>query len=125
MGVLQEILAEGKGVWAYQGGFVSPSGISYIGRSATAVGEALVIAIKRIVLDEKIARAAVRAGAGLVENYSVGGAEFDPGRGLWTVHGRSPGQPTYQARALVAADRRQFIPCSVPRHRHDGGGSSL
>ena len=30
MGVLQEILAEGKGHWAVAGGFVSPAGISYI-----------------------------------------------------------------------------------------------
>src|SRR5712692_4726666 len=86
MGVLQEILAEGKGQWAYKGGLVSPSGISYIGRSQTETGGALVIAIKRIVLDEKIARAAARAGADLVENYPVCGAEFDPARGLWTVH---------------------------------------
>lgn len=104
MGVLQEVLAEGKGRWAYDGGFVSPSGISYLGRSATATGEALVIAIKRIVLDEKVARAAERAGARLVENYPAAGAEFDSGRGLWTVYSRAAGRPTFQARALVAAD---------------------
>lgn len=104
MGVLQEILAEGKGRWAYHGGFVSPSGISYIGRNATATGEALVLAVKRMVLDEKIARAAVRAGADLVENYQVAGAEFDANRGVWSVHSRAAGRPTYQARAVIAAD---------------------
>jgi flavin-dependent dehydrogenase len=104
MGVLQEILAEGKGQWACMGGFVSPSGISYIGQSQTETGEALVIAIKRIVLDEKIARAAARVGANLVENYPVAGSNFDPNRGLWTVRSRVADQPTYQARAIVAAD---------------------
>jgi geranylgeranyl reductase family protein len=104
MGVLQEILAEGKGNWAVAGGFVSPAGISYVGRTLTEANEALVIAIKRIVLDEKVARAAARAGADLVEEYPVAGAELDAAAGLWTVRCRTAGKPTYRARALVAAD---------------------
>jgi len=104
MGVLQEILAEGKGHWAIAGGFVSPSGISFIGQTRTEANEGLVIAVKRIVLDEKIARAAAKAGADLVENYPVAGATFAAEKGLWTIRSRTAGQPAYQARALVAAD---------------------
>jgi geranylgeranyl reductase family protein len=104
MAVLQEILAEGKGHWAVVGGFVSPSGISFIGQTRGEADEGLVIAIKRIVLDEKIARAAAKAGADLVENYPVNRASFAAETGLWTVHSRAAGQPVYRARALVAAD---------------------
>jgi geranylgeranyl reductase family protein len=104
MGVLQELLAQGQGHWAIVGGLVSPSGITYIGQSRTAADEGLVIAVKRIVLDEKVARAAARAGADLVENYPVAGAEFAAADGLWTVRSRTGGQAAYRARALVAAD---------------------
>src|SRR5262249_46533432 len=74
MGVLQAILAENQGRWAEVGGLVSPRGISFIGNSAPHTNGPLVIAIKRKVLDEKIARAAERAGAVLIENYPVAGA---------------------------------------------------
>ncbi len=104
MGVLQELLTEGKGHWAIVGGLVSPSGITYIGQSRTPTNEGLVIAVKRMVLVEKVARAAARAGADLVENYPVAGAEFATADGLWTVRSRTAGRPTYRARALVAAD---------------------
>jgi geranylgeranyl reductase family protein len=104
MGVLQEILAEDKGKWAAVGGFVSPSGIRFIGNSAEHTNGSLVIAIKRKVLDEKIARAASRAGAELVEDYDVAGATFDRAAGVWTVHAKAAGKPAYRARALVAAD---------------------
>jgi geranylgeranyl reductase family protein len=104
MGVLQEILAENKGRWAEVGGLVSPSGIRFIGNSAPHTDGPLVIAIKRKVLDEKIARAAEKAGAVLVEDYQVAGADFNPERGLWTVHCKTGNRPAYQARAVVAAD---------------------
>ncbi len=104
MGVLQAILAENKGHWAQVGGLVSPSGISYIGNSAPHTDGSLVIAIKRKVLDEKIARAAQNAGAHLVENYTVAGAEFSSKAKAWTIHGRSAHQLTFRARALVACD---------------------
>jgi geranylgeranyl reductase family protein len=104
MGVLQAILAEKKGHWAEVGGLVSPAGLSFIGNSAGHTNGSLVIAIKRIVLDEKIARAAEKAGATLMENYPVAGAELHADKGCWTVHGKREGQRTYQARALVACD---------------------
>jgi geranylgeranyl reductase family protein len=104
MGVLQEILAEGKGKWAEVGGMVSPAGIRFVANSARHTNGSLVIAIKRIVLDEKIARSAARAGAELVENYHVVKTDFDRATGTWTVHTRTPNQPAYQAKVLVLAD---------------------
>jgi flavin-dependent dehydrogenase len=101
MGVLQQILAENKGHWANVGGLVSPGGLSFIGDSSlNSAGGSLVIAIKRKVLDEKIARAAAAAGAQLVENFTVAGAELKDG--AWTIQER--GQRTYRARALVCCD---------------------
>lgn len=102
MGVLQAILAEKQGHWANVGGLISPSGISYIGDSSlSSANGSLVIAIKRKVLDEKIARAAAAAGAHLVENYTVTGAELDKD-GYWNIQGR--GQPSYRARLLISCD---------------------
>jgi geranylgeranyl reductase family protein len=104
MGVLQAILSEKKGHWAEVGGLVSPRGIRFIANSATHTNGSLVIAIKRIVLDEKIARAAQNAGAQLVENYQVVGAEFSRADRCWTIHGRGSAKPTYRTRVLVACD---------------------
>jgi geranylgeranyl reductase family protein len=104
MGVLQAILAENKGRWAEVGGLVSPAGIRYIGNSARHTNGSLVIAVKRIILDEKIARAAQNAGAHLVENYAVTRTDFDRASGRWTIRSRSADQPAFQARVLVACD---------------------
>ncbi len=106
MGVLDEILRNNQGRRAEVGGMVSPSGIGFIGNSTPHVAAPLAIAIKRIVLDEKIARAAEKAGARLVEQSLVAGAEFSQQDRLWTVHTRADGRPqtSYQARVLVAAD---------------------
>ena len=60
MGVLQEIEAEGLGNWARVGGMVSPRGIGYIGNSTDDTRLPMVIAIRRIVLDEKMVRRAGR-----------------------------------------------------------------
>jgi geranylgeranyl reductase family protein len=104
MGVLQEILAEGKGHWAEVGGLVSPRGFSFVGNSAKHTGGSLVIAIKRMVLDEKVARAAQKAGAHLVENFAVTQTEFSPANGTWSIHQQKNGKPPYRARVLVACD---------------------
>jgi len=115
MGVLQEIVAEKKGIFAQTGGFVSPCGNSFIGNSAheldLGTGGAA-ISIKRIVMDEKIAKAAKREGALLTENTSVENATFDSTRGLWKVECKyspeesdaEPKNVTYYARVLVCAD---------------------
>ena len=104
MGVLQEIIAEDRGHWSREGGFVSPSGISFIGNSAQHTGTPLVMAIKRIVLDEKIARAAAAAGANLVEKSSVVKEEFSSETQLWTVSCGGERPRDYQVRMLIAAD---------------------
>ena len=104
MGVLQAIEAEGRGHWSRVGGMYGPNGIGYIGNSTNETREPLVIAIRRIVLDEKMARAASAAGANLVEEYAVGSVEFSAGEGLWTIHHRNESKPPFRARVLVAAD---------------------
>ena len=62
--------------YADKGGFVSPGGLSYIGNSEEKLGEAACAAVKRINMDEKVARCAQKAGANLFENAEVrnGGA---------------------------------------------------
>jgi len=103
MGVLQAIEAEGRGNWARVGGMFGPNGAGYVGNSTDRTREPLVVAIRRIVLDEKMARAAQAAGAHLVEGYTVGGSELSPD-GVWTVRHRDDRQPPFRARMLVAAD---------------------
>jgi flavin-dependent dehydrogenase len=105
MGVLAELEREGKGQWAAVGGLISPARIGFIGNSSTQMGRALVIAVKRVWLDEKIARAAERAGAKLIEATQVSGGHLANDGSGWTLDAVSDGQPTrYRARALVAAD---------------------
>jgi flavin-dependent dehydrogenase len=104
MGVLDSVLREKKGHWAKIGGILSPGGIRYSGNSAMRTGSPLVIAIKRLILDEMMAKAAVEAGASLVENYPVTGAEFFRSEGLWTAYSRDEDRPSYRSRVLVAAD---------------------
>lgn len=118
MGVLQEIVAEKKGHFAQAGGFVSPGGYSYIGNSAVELNlesGGTAIAIKRIVMDEKIAKAAKKAGALLTENTNVETATFNKETGLWKVETRYTGNNAdgdestgevrvYYARVLVCAD---------------------
>ena len=104
MGVLQDILAENQGKWSEVGGFVSPAGISVLGNSAQHVPQPVVIAVKRMVLDAKIARAAAAAGAVLVERCAVVSAELGQPSGMWTVHCKAPQPETFTARALVIAD---------------------
>ena len=59
------------------GGLYSPRGIGFVGSSVDRTQQPLVIAIRRIVLEEKMVRAAdERAGAHLVEEYPAGGLEF-------------------------------------------------
>lgn len=111
MGVIKELEAAGQAKFADSGGFVSPSGLSYIGNSVHEVGQAVACAIKRIHLDEKVARAAARAGADLREGFEVDATTvvFDKDTGLWTVKstatsGTGGGQQTVQGRVLVCAD---------------------
>jgi geranylgeranyl reductase family protein len=104
MGVLEQILANDEGHWAGIGGFVSPRGIAYIGSSVENGRRPLVIAIKRMALDVRVARAAAAAGATLVEGTQVSGAEFSAADGVWTVRCSTGSVPAYRARVLVTAD---------------------
>jgi len=102
MGVLQRLEAEGLVRDAVSGGFVSPSGQSYIG-SGTA-GHApgtRVYAIKRILCDERIARRAAEVGAELCEAANVAAAALEAD-GLWTV--RCHDGRRFRGTVLVAAD---------------------
>jgi len=91
---------------ADSGGFVSPSGLSYVGRSHEALGEIpAAIAIKRLNLDNAIAKAAKEAGADLKEKHMVTGATFDKEKGLWTVQVKD--RPSVTARVLICADGAQ------------------
>ena len=50
------------------------------------LGEAAACAVKRVDLDVRVARAAQRAGAALMEGFEVGPeVAFSPEQGLWTV----------------------------------------
>ncbi|EFA86486.1 putative CMF receptor CMFR1 [Heterostelium album PN500] len=113
MGVMKELVDEDLGHFAQNGGFVSPNGNSFIGNSAKEMARdakynrGAVIAVKRIYLDEKIAKAAKRMGAELYENTTVQTCKFDRNTGLWTVEcvGSEDNQPiVYRARCLVCAD---------------------
>lgn len=104
MGVLPAVLAAQEGREAAEGGFVSPDGTRAMGRSAPRNGRSLVIAIKRVLLDQRVARAAVEAGAELVENSPVARAEFSASTRAWTVFIRGHPPRTHRARVLVAAD---------------------
>lgn len=105
MGVLQQIVLEKEGRWGNSGGFVSPSGLSFIGKLTT--GERL-LSVQRIILDEKIAYAAESAGATLLDGFTVKSVKWNPEDELWTIvldtmdtHGENY---VYRARALVACD---------------------
>jgi geranylgeranyl reductase family protein len=109
MGVLQEIVAEKKGQFSHSGGFVSPKGNSFVGDSSKELDlgdEGLMIAIKRIWLDEKIAAAAKAAGALLTENTTVDDAVFIKEKGVWKISCTlaDDSKLTYYARCLICAD---------------------
>lgn len=104
MGVFDELVAADEIKLADNGGFVSPSGLAYIGNSQHKLGTAAAGAVKRIHLDERVARAAQRAGADLREGFEVGKqVAFEKGAGLWTVSSND-GRQTVRGRVLVCAD---------------------
>jgi len=102
MGVMQELEAHGEAHYADSGGFVSPSGICYIGRSEKKLGEAAAAGVKRINLDKRIAWKARDTGCDLKERFEVTDAKFDKSAGMWTV--TAADNKTVRARLLVCAD---------------------
>ena len=106
MSVFQQLQVENKSHVADSGGLVSPSGISYIGRSHEELGSIpAAIAVKRIHLDEAIARAGQHAGTDLKEKFNVTDAKFNQSTGLWTI--TSSDAQSVTARVLVCADGAQ------------------
>jgi len=104
MGLYEKLIKENKVHVADSGGLVSPGGLSYIGRSHEQLGKIpAAIAIKRLLLDEAIARKAQETCADLKENSSVKDAKFSEKDGLWTVT-LEDSDVTYKARVLVCAD---------------------
>lgn len=104
MGVLQPLIAEGLVQDTTSGGFVSPSGESYMtseGGDAQVAKQNRTFAIKRMICDERIARRAAEVGATLIEEASVSGAELGSD-GLWRV--RCADEREFRCRMLIAAD---------------------
>jgi geranylgeranyl reductase family protein len=102
MGVLPQLEAEGLIRDTTSGGFISPSGESYVsaGENGGAPGTRC-YAIKRIICDERIARRAAAVGAELCENANVAGVTLETD-GLWTVRCHDGRQ--WRGKMLVAAD---------------------
>lgn len=103
MGVIEELKKYDEVKFADNGGFVSPSGLSYIGKSQQTLGTAAACAVRRIDLDARVAAAAKRAGASLMEGFEVGkDVTFNKQQGLWSV--KSADGRTVRGRMLVCAD---------------------
>ena len=101
MGVIQELDAEGLVQWVRAGGLVSPSGLSFTSPDEGERESApRVAAIRRMICDERIARAANGAGAELFQNASVSDVKLDDA--LWTV--RCKDGRSFSGRCLIAAD---------------------
>ncbi|HEX7406016.1 MAG TPA: geranylgeranyl reductase family protein [Candidatus Binatia bacterium] len=102
MGVLQRLEAEGLVRDTTSGGFISPSGESYVSVSegGGAPGTRC-YAIKRIICDERIARRAAEVGAELFEDANVARAALEDD-GWWAV--RCHDGREFRAKMLVAAD---------------------
>ena len=100
MGVLGELEAEGAVQWVRSGGLVSPSGLSFVSPDEGArPGAPRVAAIRRLVCDERIARAAQRQGAELFEEASVRDTTLGD---TWTI--RCKDGRRFFGRSLIAAD---------------------
>ena len=101
MGVIQELDAEGLVQWIRAGGLVSPSGLSFTSPDEGERESApRVAAIRRMICDERIARAAHRAGAELIEGASV--TDVSLSDAVWKI--RCKDGRRFLARCLIAAD---------------------
>jgi geranylgeranyl reductase family protein len=100
MGVLDPMIKASECLFTTSGGFVSPSGIECLSDSSENP-HGTPMSVKRIILDERIVRAAQSAGAELVEETAVDRVVFDAEPGTWTAH--SSGRK-FRAKTLVLAD---------------------
>ena len=88
MGVLQELEKRGVVSETQVGGFVSPSGHSFIANDKGAAEKNMstrAYAIKRMICDEAIALKAKTIGCDLIENCLIIDATLDESKGIWTV----------------------------------------
>lgn len=100
MGVLDQLIDAGECLFTTSGGFVSPAGIECLSDS-TENPNGTPMSVKRIILDERIVRAAQSAGAELVENAAIDRVAFDERASTWTAYA---GSRSFSARTLVLAD---------------------
>jgi geranylgeranyl reductase family protein len=100
MGVLDPMIEAGECLFTTSGGFVSPAGIECLSDS-TENPSGTPMSVKRLIMDERIVRAAQSAGAELVEEAAIDKVVFDDRAGTWTAHS---GNRKFKARTLVLAD---------------------
>ncbi|MGB8331163.1 MAG: NAD(P)/FAD-dependent oxidoreductase [Polyangiales bacterium] len=100
MGVLRQMIDAGECLFTTSGGFVSPARIECLSDSSENP-KGTPMSAKRIIMDERIVRAAQSAGAELVEEAAIDKVVFDERAGTWTAHARSR---KFRARTLVLAD---------------------
>ena len=70
MGVLDQLIEAGECLFTTSGGFVSPAGVECLSDSSENPS-GTPLSVKRIIMDERIVRAAQGAGAELVEEFGV------------------------------------------------------
>lgn len=85
MDVYDTIIDMNEGHLADNGGMVSPSGISFIGRSKDELGKAACMAVKRINLDFRMVQASVKKGAIFHDGCEVTNLSLDASKEFWTV----------------------------------------
>ena len=105
MGVLQELEARGVVCQTLAGGFVSPSGHSFIANDRGTSNKNMstrAYAIKRMICDDAIAKKARDIGCDLIENFCVEDVILNESKGVWTVHAIDGKRIT--CKILVAAD---------------------
>jgi geranylgeranyl reductase family protein len=100
MGVLDQMIEANECLFTTSGGFVSPAGIECLSDS-TENPSGTPLSAKRIIMDERIVRAAQAAGAELVEEAAIDKVAFDDRASTWTAHA---GSRRFTARTLVLAD---------------------
>ena len=100
MGVLDQLIEAGECLFTTSGGFVSPAGVECLSDSSENPS-GTPLSVKRIIMDERIVRAAQGAGAELVEEFGVDKVVFDDRAASWSVHS---GSRRFQSRTLVLAD---------------------
>lgn len=101
MGLLPALLDQGAAQPAYVGGFITPRGTQVVGDSQGRTVRT-VLAIRRRILDESVARAAERAGAVLREGQAVTSMQRDDRNERWSIF--CADGASHSARMLVAAD---------------------